>query len=55
MRFVPSPTGSKLLADGWWGKSRHINYLGDWMLAMGMSLPTSAWNGVVGMRARSRG
>ena len=40
MPFVPSPTGSKLLAGGWWGVSRHINYLGDWLLALGMSLPT---------------
>jgi Delta14-sterol reductase len=40
MLFVPSPTGSKLLAGGWWGTSRHINYLGDWLLSLGMSLPT---------------
>jgi len=43
MPFVPSPTGSKLLAGGWWGVSRHINYFGDWLLALGMSLPTGAW------------
>ena len=43
MPFVPSPTGSKLLAGGWWGISRHINYFGDWLLALGMSLPTSAY------------
>lgn len=45
MRFVPSPTGSKLLAGGWWGISRHINYFGDWLLALGMSLPTGACGG----------
>lgn len=40
MAFVPTHTGSKLLAGGWWGVSRHVNYFGDWLLALGMCLPT---------------
>ena len=39
---VRTATGSRLLAGGWWGTARHINYLGDWLLALGMSLPTAA-------------
>ena len=27
-------TGSRLLASGWWGMARHINYLGDWLLSL---------------------
>jgi delta14-sterol reductase len=42
LKAIAMPTGSRLLADGWWGVSRHINYLGDWMLALGMSLATGA-------------
>ncbi|CAH1759757.1 1649_t:CDS:2 [Entrophospora sp. SA101] len=26
-------SGSKLIISGWWGISRHINYLGDWLMA----------------------
>lgn len=25
--------GTKLLTSGWWGRSRHPNYLGDWLMA----------------------
>jgi Ergosterol biosynthesis ERG4/ERG24 family len=39
LKFIQTKTGSRLLADGWWGKSRHINYFGDWMLSVAMSLP----------------
>lgn len=28
-----------LLADGWWGVSRHVNYLADWLTAVAWSLP----------------
>ena len=38
--FIRTKTGSRLLTGGWWGLSRHMNYLGDWLLAVGMSLPT---------------
>jgi len=40
LKFIQSPTGSRLLADGWWGVSRHINYFGDWLLSLAMCLPT---------------
>lgn len=32
--------GKYLLAGGWWGLARHINYLGDWLLSLAMCLPT---------------
>lgn len=37
--FVQTSRGTKLLASGWWGKSRHPNYLGDIMMAVAYSLP----------------
>ncbi|BFZ53301.1 erg24, C-14 sterol reductase [Savitreella phatthalungensis] len=40
MRFVQTRLGTRLLADGWWGYSRHINYLGDWLMSWAWSLPT---------------
>jgi steroid 5-alpha reductase family enzyme len=30
-----------LLASGWWGMSRHINYFGDLLLSLGMCLPAA--------------
>lgn len=27
------------MVDGWWGKARHINYLGDWLMAWSWCLP----------------
>lgn len=40
LKFITTKTGSKLLCDGWWGFARHVNYTGDWLLSIGMSLPT---------------
>ncbi|KAK6197497.1 ergosterol biosynthesis ERG4/ERG24 [Scheffersomyces amazonensis] len=37
---IPTKTGSKLLCDGWWGLSQHINYLGDWLIGWSWCLPT---------------
>ena len=31
--------GTKLLISGFWGKARHINYLGDGMIALSWALP----------------
>jgi delta14-sterol reductase len=31
-----------LLADGWWAQARHMNYLGDWLMAVAWSLPCGA-------------
>lgn len=36
---IPTPSGKKLLASGWWGLSRHPNYLGDLIMALAWSLP----------------
>ncbi|KAL0954524.1 hypothetical protein HGRIS_003491 [Hohenbuehelia grisea] len=32
--------GTKLITSGWWGRSRHPNYLGDIIMALAWSLPT---------------
>lgn len=40
LKYIKTETGSRLLADGWWGSSRHINYFGDWLLSLAMSLTT---------------
>lgn len=44
--FIRTKTGSRLLTGGWWGWSRHLNYLGDWILSLGMSLATGVWDGL---------
>ncbi|GAA5858787.1 hypothetical protein JCM1840_006556 [Sporobolomyces johnsonii] len=31
--------GTRLLTSGWWGRSRHPNYLGDWIMAWAWCLP----------------
>ena len=40
LKSIPTKTGSKLLCDGWWGMSQHINYLGDWFIGWSWCLPT---------------
>lgn len=35
-RTVP---GTRLLCSGWWSLSRHINYLGEILMAVGLALP----------------
>ncbi|AOA61200.1 C-14 sterol reductase [Komagataella phaffii CBS 7435] len=40
MKSIETETGSKLLVDGWWRRSQHINYLGDWLIAWSWCLPT---------------
>ena len=39
LKFLPTKRGTKLLVDGWWGIARHINYLGDWLMAWAWCLP----------------
>lgn len=39
LEYIETPTGSKLLTSGWWGVARHINYTGDWIMAIAYSLP----------------
>lgn len=40
MSYIQTKRGTRLLASGWWGVSRHINYFGDWLQALPFSLPT---------------
>ena len=38
-KFIKTERGTKLLHSGWWGLSRHPNYLGDVTMALAYSLP----------------
>jgi delta14-sterol reductase len=40
LEYLETKSGSKLLITGWWGVARHINYLGDWIMAWAWCLPT---------------
>jgi len=40
LKYITTERGSKLLISGWWGRSRHPNYLGDLLMALAWSLPT---------------
>ncbi|WVO16402.1 hypothetical protein L204_104077 [Cryptococcus depauperatus] len=40
LEFMQTDRGTKLLTSGWWGRSRHPNYFGDWLIALGWCLPT---------------
>jgi len=41
IKYVETRTGTRLLAEGsWWGVARHINYFGDWVMAVSWCLPT---------------
>ena len=40
LEYIETASGSKLLVSGWWGTARHINYLGDWIMAWSYCLPT---------------
>lgn len=44
LTFIQTKRGTKLLSDGWWGTSRHINYLGDWLMSWAWCLPTGFSN-----------
>ncbi|TFG62522.1 MAG: hypothetical protein E4H36_07815, partial [Spirochaetales bacterium] len=37
--WIETETGSKLLVSGFWGWSRHFNYVGDILMALSWSLP----------------
>jgi protein-S-isoprenylcysteine O-methyltransferase Ste14 len=36
--FIETEHGTLLLTSGWWGISRHSNYLGDWLMGLSWSL-----------------
>ncbi|KAL7421779.1 erg24, C-14 sterol reductase [Cryptotrichosporon argae] len=40
LSYMETERGTKLLTSGWWGRSRHPNYLGDWLMAWAWCLPT---------------
>lgn len=44
LKYIQTERGTRLLADGWWGSARHINYLGDWIMAWAWCLPTGFGN-----------
>lgn len=44
---LPTERGTRLLTSGWWGLSRHPNYLGDWLMAWAWCLPTGRAAGLV--------
>lgn len=39
-RIIITSRGNSLLLSGWWGFSRHMNYLGDFLMGVAWSLPT---------------
>ncbi|ORY48647.1 ERG4/ERG24 ergosterol biosynthesis protein [Rhizoclosmatium globosum] len=40
LKYLETKSGSKLLITGWWGVARHVNYTGDWLMALSWCLPT---------------
>ncbi|KAF8896452.1 ERG4/ERG24 ergosterol biosynthesis protein [Infundibulicybe gibba] len=40
LTYFTTSRGSKLLTSGWWGRSRHPNYLGDLVMSVAWCLPT---------------
>ncbi|KAI8390807.1 ergosterol biosynthesis ERG4/ERG24 [Radiomyces spectabilis] len=39
LSYIETQAGTRLLTSGWWGKARHINYLGDWLMSVAWCLP----------------
>ncbi|GAX81135.1 hypothetical protein CEUSTIGMA_g8569.t1 [Chlamydomonas eustigma] len=39
LKTLKTERGTKLIISGWWGMSRHINYLGDWIMGVAWCLP----------------
>ncbi|CCD22871.1 delta(14)-sterol reductase NDAI_0A07170 [Naumovozyma dairenensis CBS 421] len=40
LKSIQTKRGTKLLCDGWWSKSQHINYFGDWLISLSWCLTT---------------
>lgn len=38
LETIPTERGTRLIASSWWGMARHINYFGDWILALAWCL-----------------
>ena len=43
-QYVHTETGSTLLVNGFWGRARHLNYLGDLMMGLAWCLTTGFHN-----------
>ncbi|CAG8433312.1 13054_t:CDS:2 [Ambispora gerdemannii] len=39
LKYITTDAGSRLIISGWWGRARHINYLGDWIMSWAWCLP----------------
>ena len=39
-KYIKTSTGRKLLVSGWWGVARHVNYLGDLLMALSWCMAT---------------
>jgi delta14-sterol reductase len=40
IEHIETKAWSRLMVSGWWGVTRYINYLGDWIMAWAWCLPT---------------
>ncbi|KAL6944675.1 erg24, C-14 sterol reductase [Hanseniaspora osmophila] len=40
LKSIQTKRGTKLLCDGWWSVSQHINYFGDWLISLSWCLTT---------------
>ncbi|CCC71926.1 hypothetical protein NCAS_0I02580 [Naumovozyma castellii] len=40
LKSIQTKRGTKLLCDGWWAKSQHMNYFGDWLISLSWCLTT---------------
>ncbi|SCU80588.1 LADA_0B08460g1_1 [Lachancea dasiensis] len=40
LKSIDTKRGTKLLCDGWWGISQHMNYFGDWLISLSWCLAT---------------
>ncbi|MFQ5694933.1 MAG: M48 family metalloprotease, partial [Terriglobia bacterium] len=44
--FIETAGGGRLLVSGLWGRARHLNYLGDWLMGLAWSLPCGFAHGL---------
>ncbi|XBW34622.1 hypothetical protein QEN19_000188 [Hanseniaspora menglaensis] len=40
LKSIQTKRTTKLLCDGWWAKSQHMNYMGDWLISLSWCLTT---------------
>ncbi|KAJ3175618.1 hypothetical protein HDU87_006116 [Geranomyces variabilis] len=40
LEYIDTARGTRLLTSGWWGLARHVNYFGDWLMALSWCLTT---------------